>query len=125
MSVCYKCDHCCFSCSPKVEKTIPTANLHKYIDQAAEIDSFRLVVFTGGECFLLGDDLDALVRRASGHKFLTRFVSNGYRGYLEDRRPSSQGDPYKIAGRIIETIAMVVEPAVEEAPELVLSQTAA
>ena len=33
------------------------------------------------------------------------FVNNGYKGYLEDRRPNSQGDPYRIAGRIIETIA--------------------
>ena len=35
------------------------------------------------------------------------FVQNGYRGYLEDRRPNAQGDPYKIAGRIIETIGSV------------------
>ena len=27
------------------------------------------------------------------------FVNNGYKGYLEDRRPNSQGDPYKIASR--------------------------
>ena len=26
------------------------------------------------------------------------FVKNGYRGYLEDRRPNSLGDPYQIAG---------------------------
>ena len=26
---------------------------------------------------------------------------DAYRGYLEDRRPNSQGDPYKIAGRIL------------------------
>ena len=26
------------------------------------------------------------------------FVNNGYRGYLEDRRPNSLGDPYQIAG---------------------------
>ena len=32
---------------------------------------------------------------------------NGYKGYLEDRRPNSQGDPYKIASRILETIATV------------------
>jgi glutamine synthetase len=32
------------------------------------------------------------------------FVANGYRGYLEDRRPNSLGDPYRIAGRIIQTI---------------------
>jgi glutamine synthetase len=35
------------------------------------------------------------------------FVNDGYRGYLEDRRPNSMGDPYQIAGRIIETIATV------------------
>ena len=35
------------------------------------------------------------------------FVNNGYQGYLEDRRPNSQGDPYQIAGRILETIATV------------------
>ena len=35
------------------------------------------------------------------------FVNNGYKGYLEDRRPNSQGDPYKIAGRILQTIATV------------------
>jgi glutamine synthetase len=35
------------------------------------------------------------------------FVNAGYRGYLEDRRPNSQGDPYKIASRILQTIATV------------------
>jgi glutamine synthetase len=32
------------------------------------------------------------------------FVKNDYKGYLEDRRPNSQGDPYKIVGRILKTI---------------------
>jgi glutamine synthetase len=45
------------------------------------------------------------------------FVNNDYRGYLEDRRPNSLGDPYRIAGRIIQTIQGVpTEEAV--APEL-------
>lgn len=35
------------------------------------------------------------------------FVNNGYKGYLEDRRPNSQGDPYQIASRILKTIATV------------------
>jgi glutamine synthetase len=35
------------------------------------------------------------------------FVRNNYRGYLEDRRPNSQGDPYQIASRILRTIATV------------------
>lgn len=32
------------------------------------------------------------------------FVKNDYKGYLEDRRPNSQADPYKIIGRILKTI---------------------
>jgi glutamine synthetase len=36
------------------------------------------------------------------------FVKNdAYRGYLEDRRPNSQGDPYAIASQILKTIASV------------------
>jgi glutamine synthetase len=35
------------------------------------------------------------------------FVANGYRGYLEDRRPNSMGDPYRIAGRILQTVETV------------------
>ncbi len=42
------------------------------------------------------------------------FIPDGYRGYLEDRRPNSQGDPYKIAGRILQTIATVPIKASEE-----------
>ncbi|MDY8110371.1 glutamine synthetase beta-grasp domain-containing protein [Fulvimarina sp. 2208YS6-2-32] len=35
------------------------------------------------------------------------FVNNGYKGYLEDRRPNSQGDPYQIASVILKTVAEV------------------
>jgi len=35
------------------------------------------------------------------------FAKNDWKGYLEDRRPNSQGDPYKIAGRILQTIQSV------------------
>lgn len=35
------------------------------------------------------------------------FVKNDYKGYLEDRRPNSQGDPYSIASRILKTIGEV------------------
>ena len=35
------------------------------------------------------------------------FVNNGYKGYLEDRRPNSQGDPYQIASQILKTILEV------------------
>jgi glutamine synthetase len=31
-------------------------------------------------------------------------VENGWKGWLEDRRPASNGDPYKIASRIVKTV---------------------
>lgn len=37
-------------------------------------------------------------------------VSNGWKGWLEDRRPASNGDPYKIAARIIKTVKAAAEP---------------
>ena len=43
------------------------------------------------------------------------FVRNGYRGYLEDRRPNSQGDPYQIASQILTTISTVASDAAEKA----------
>ncbi|MDT7827852.1 glutamine synthetase beta-grasp domain-containing protein [Pricia sp. S334] len=40
-------------------------------------------------------------------------VDHGWKGYLEDRRPASNGDPYKIARRIVDTVrsAEINEPA--------------
>ena len=31
-------------------------------------------------------------------------VESGWKGWLEDRRPASNGDPYKIAARIVKTV---------------------
>lgn len=35
------------------------------------------------------------------------FINDGYKGYLEDRRPNSQADPYKIVSRVLKTIETV------------------
>ena len=35
------------------------------------------------------------------------FKNDDYKGYLEDRRPNSQGDPYQICSRVLKTIAEV------------------
>ena len=43
-------------------------------------------------------------------------MKNGYRGYLEDRRPNSLGDPYQIAGRILQTIQSVPTGSGSPAP---------
>ena len=55
------------------------------------------------------------------------FVNNDYKGYLEDRRPNSMGDPYQIAGRILQTIQLVPTDGTaagssESAPELAVAE---
>ncbi len=35
------------------------------------------------------------------------FMNSGHKGYLEDRRPNSQADPYKIVSRVLKTIQSV------------------
>jgi len=44
----------------------------------ARFPSVKLVVFTGGECFLLGKALDQAVSHAKRLGFLTRCVTNGF-----------------------------------------------
>lgn len=72
------CDHCCFGCSPRAQDAIPITRLHGLIDEATRVPSIRQIGFTGGECFLLGRDLAALVARARDRGFATRAISNGY-----------------------------------------------
>jgi glutamine synthetase len=48
-----------------------------------------------------------LADRGASVRIPHSFVNNDYKGYLEDRRPNSQGDPYAIAGRVLKTISEV------------------
>lgn len=74
------CDNCCFTCTPRVTTAIPVPRLQTLIDEAASISSIKVVVFTGGECFLLGRELDALITRAAKYGLIVRCVTNGYWG---------------------------------------------
>jgi glutamine synthetase len=51
-----------------------------------------------------------LSNRGASIRLPANFIKNGYKGYLEDRRPNSAGDPYKIASRILQTIGTVPTP---------------
>ena len=72
------CDHCCVGASPRATAAIPVARIHGLIDEATRVPSLHRIVFTGGECFLLGKDLDALVSHAHDAGFGTRVITNGY-----------------------------------------------
>ncbi|MCL4171403.1 UNVERIFIED_CONTAM: hypothetical protein GTU68_045360 [Idotea baltica] len=48
--------------------------------------------------------------RGASIRMPINFIKDGYKGYLEDRRPNSQGDPYKIVSRVSRTISEVPLP---------------
>lgn len=48
-----------------------------------------------------------LADRGASVRIPHSFINNGYKGYLEDRRPNSAADPYLVAGRIVKTIQTV------------------
>lgn len=73
------CEQCCFESDPHISGRIPIGRILDYIDQAArDFPTLGLVVFSGGECFLLRDDLDRAIRRAASRNLATRCVTNGY-----------------------------------------------
>ena len=82
------CDHCCVGAGPHASAAIPVERIHRLIDEATRIPSLELIGFTGGECFLLGRDLDELVGHASAAGFTTRAISNGY--WARDRRAADE-----------------------------------
>src|SRR5271154_2319824 len=53
--------------------------------------------------------------RGASVRLPVNFIKNGYKGYLEDRRPNSEGDPYQIVSRILKTINSVPKPAMASA----------
>jgi glutamine synthetase len=50
--------------------------------------------------------------RGASVRLPVNFIKNGYRGYLEDRRPNSEADPYQIVSRILKTVNSVPKPEV-------------
>lgn len=78
------CRECCFESNPHRRGRLSLEQMIGAIDEA--VDSFpalRLVVWSGGECFLLGRDLYAAIGHASAHGLVTRCVSNGFWGRSE------------------------------------------
>jgi glutamine synthetase len=49
--------------------------------------------------------------RGASIRLPVNFIKNGYKGYLEDRRPNSEADPYQIVSRILKTIKSVSKSA--------------
>lgn len=81
------CPNCCFSCSPHPLKPRKMAldEMTHYIQQAKEgFPELKVVVFTGGECTLLGKDLLDAIRYAKSLGLMTRIVTNGHWAHSEE-----------------------------------------
>jgi hypothetical protein len=73
-----KCRFCGVHAGPHRKDRMSLEFMKKIIDDALRLGTLELVVFTGGEPFLLGEDLYAIVHYASEKRLLTRIVSNAY-----------------------------------------------
>ena len=71
------CRTCGVGAGPAGSQCLSLHDMRRYVDEAAGL-GVRLVVFSGGEPFLLGQDLDTAVRHAASAGLLTRVVSNAY-----------------------------------------------
>ncbi len=73
------CAHCCFSSSPFVREALPIDHILETI-RSLDSSTIKLVAFTGGEPFLLGQKLIEAVQEASQRGFVTRVVTSAYFG---------------------------------------------
>ncbi|MDO6762974.1 hypothetical protein [Agarivorans sp. 1_MG-2023] len=79
-----RCKECCFCSSPELKDRIPKEVILETIRSTkASFPSLQLVVFSGGECFLLKDDLFECIALASDLGLSTRCVTNAYWGKNE------------------------------------------
>lgn len=73
------CEDCCFECSPSIDKTLTYEEIREFIISASQCyPSIRLIVFTGGECFILKEKLFSLIAMCTEMGFITRCVTNAY-----------------------------------------------
>ncbi len=73
------CSNCCFACSPKISHILDNEKIFNYIDETIScFPSIKVLVITGGECFVLGKKLNEIIKYAKKLNLLTRVVSNGF-----------------------------------------------
>src|SRR5579862_6953917 len=72
------CEHCCFDSNPHITERLELPKIRAFIEQAVRSSPIELVVFSGGECFMLGDDLNQAISYCRSLGLRTRCVTNGY-----------------------------------------------
>ncbi|MGC3977750.1 MAG: 4Fe-4S cluster-binding domain-containing protein [Paludibacteraceae bacterium] len=74
-----KCHDCCFACSPKRNEKLLLREIKKYVDDATDsYPTIKIVILTGGESFLLKNNLIKIVEHIAKKGLFTRIITNGY-----------------------------------------------
>ncbi|MCL2681320.1 MAG: hypothetical protein FWE43_02390 [Streptococcaceae bacterium] len=71
-----ECKDCCFSCSPRENEKLSLEEIKVFIDEIAEIESIKTIIWTGGECSTLGKTLLSAISYAFSKGMVSRIVSN-------------------------------------------------
>lgn len=76
------CENCCSGCRPNRGATMSLEQMKRYVDLciAAYPDTITRLALTGGECFLLGDDLKEIIQYGTRKGLSVDVISNGYWG---------------------------------------------
>lgn len=73
------CKDCCFGCRQDNDKTMCLQMMTDIVSQASEsFPKVKVIVLTGGECFLLGEDLYSIVCHINSHGLASRIVTNAF-----------------------------------------------
>ena len=74
-----QCRNCCFQCNPKNRDRMSLNDMLSYIDKISEnFPSIKVVVFSGGECTSLKDDLLKAILHSKKKGLKTRVVTNAF-----------------------------------------------
>jgi hypothetical protein len=80
------CEQCCFGSNPQIRERLTLEEIIGSIASAHEnFSNLKLIVFSGGECVMIGEDLFASLRFATDLGLRTRIVTNGYWGASKNK----------------------------------------
>jgi len=86
-----QCEQCCFACSPELSDRLTGEQLAGIIHEAvSSFPGLKVLVFSGGECFLMGQDLFDAIRVATESGLRTRCVTNGFWGKAKASKYASE-----------------------------------
>lgn len=73
------CEDCCFGCNPSRKERLTVNQVENFIRQAKSVYPFiKHAILTGGECFVLGEDLYKIIDLLRIHGYSIRIVTNAF-----------------------------------------------